>query len=50
MYHQLVEKVNASRITTLKVKYQADQSELEKKILMWVNVLKKQIAIIKLLK
>ena len=52
MYHKLVEKVNnidTSRFI-LKTRYDADESELEKKILILVSLFRKQIAITKLVK
>ena len=52
VYDKLVEKVNKSNTSgfVLKTKYDADKSEIEKKVLILVNLLKKQITIMKLLK
>ena len=49
VYDKLVEKVNKSDTSgfVLKTKYDADKSKIEKKVLILVNLLKKQITIIK---
>ena len=52
MYDKLVAKVNSIDTSgfVLKTKYDADKSELEKKFLILVGMLKKETAILKLLK
>ena len=52
VYDKLVAKVNSIDTSgfVLKTKYDADKSELEKKFLILVDMLKKETAILKLLK